>query len=157
MKIINIRIFYWQQMSIMSITVSNIVTPLCALYRWKQTESNSFLHDLDLCLYGNNKICHLRSVFSVLPRPFLQGAAPCPFSWRPFFKKLKWRPAFFAQKNLFVWKRQGIISSSCCWWWWNDALTILGQNSFRLETLHTLNILFLHVHMVVKVIPLTGI
>ena len=33
---------------------------------------------------------------SVLPRPFLQGATPCPFFVTPcLFKKVKWRPAFF--------------------------------------------------------------
>ena len=72
--------------------------------------------------------------FSVLPRPFLQDVASCPFLVTPcLFKKLKWCPAFFNNKNTFFGKKRQS---------WNDALKILSQDSCRLETLRTLNILF---------------
>ena len=97
--------------------------------------------------------------------PFLQGAALCPFLVTPcHFLKAEITPCLFAQKNIFKFfffffvKKAGhnfimlMMMMKC-----HGVLTILGQDSCRLETLHALNGLFIHVHMVVKVMPLTGI
>ncbi len=99
---------------------------------------------------------------SVLPRPFLQGAAPCPFLVTPcLFLKAEMMPCLFCPKKnlifLFIFGEKGMASFHHHVDDDDDEMTpSLGQDSCHLETLHTLNILFLglHVHtVVVKVIP----
>ena len=51
-------------------------------------------------LFSETRACI--SIDSVLPRPFFQGAAPCPFLVTPcLFQKAEMAPCLFCKKNCF--------------------------------------------------------